>query len=124
MLESTPVIIIVGTILGFLSGLGIGGGSLLIVWLTAILNVDPLTARSINLLFFIPAAVITCVFRLRQKTVSLKKILPAILAGCIAAIAFSMISTVLDEHILKKIFGIILLAAGLREVFYRRRNAK
>ena len=49
MLESLPVIIIVGTVLGFLSGLGIGGGSLLIIWLTAGLPIG------INTPIFYPA---------------------------------------------------------------------
>ena len=37
MLESLPVALIVGTLLGFLTGLGVGGGSLLILWLTLVL---------------------------------------------------------------------------------------
>ena len=121
MLESLPVMLLVGTGLGFLTGLGIGGGSLLILWLTMVLNVDPLTARSINLLFFIPSAVIACIFRLKQGKLSLRPILPAIIAGCIAAGLFSWISTVLDVEILKKGFGIVLLAAGLRELFYKKK---
>ena len=39
MLESLPVTLIIGTLLGFLSGLGVGGGSLLILWLTVILQI-------------------------------------------------------------------------------------
>lgn len=52
MLESFPVALLVSTLLGCLSGLGIGGGSLLILWLTLVLKVDPIVARQINLLFF------------------------------------------------------------------------
>ena len=124
MLESLPVMLIVGTALGFLTGLGIGGGSLLILWLTMVLNADPITARSINLLFFIPSAVIACIFRLKQGSLNLRPILPAIIAGCIAAGIFSWISTILNVEILKKGFGIVLLAAGLRELFYRPRKAR
>lgn len=124
MLESLPIIIIVGTVLGFLSGLGIGGGSLLILWLTMVLHMDPVTARGINLLFFIPSALLACLFRLKQGSLILKPILPAILSGCIAAAIFSWISTILDVEILKKLFGIILIAAGTRELFYRPRNAR
>lgn len=124
MLESLPVMLIVGTVLGFLTGLGIGGGSLLILWLTMVLNVDPLTARSINLLFFIPSALIACLFRWKQGNLQLRRILPAILAGCTAAAVFSWISTIVDVEILKKMFGVVLLAAGTRELFYRPRNAK
>lgn len=124
MLESFPVILIVGTVLGFLSGLGIGGGSLLIVWLTMVLHADPLTARSINLLFFVPSALIACALRIKGGNLKIKPLLPAILAGCVAAACFSWVSTKLDVQILKKLFGIVLLAAGAREVFYRDRKAK
>lgn len=124
MLNSLPVTLIVGTILGFLSGLGIGGGSLLIVWLTVVQQVDPQTARILNLLFFIPSAVIACVIRIRKKELNWRSVLPAIAAGCIAAGSFSWISTRLDVALLKKLFGIVLIAAGIREVFYRPRNAR
>ena len=122
MLESLPVMLIIGTVLGFLSGLGIGGGSLLILWLTMVLHTDPQTARSINLLFFVPAALVACAMRIKQGNLKVKPLLPAIIAGCAAAAIFSFVSTILNVEILKKLFGIILLAAGLRELFYKSKN--
>lgn len=124
MLESLPAILIIGTLLGFLSGLGIGGGSLLIIWLTVVLQMDPATARSINLLFFIPSAVIACFLRARQDSLKLRPLLPAIITGCIAAAVFSQVAAALDVQILKKLFGLVLLAAGIRELFYRQRKAR
>lgn len=124
MLESFPFLIIIGTILGFLSGLGIGGGSLLILWLTFVLDTDPLTARSMNLLFFIPAALAATFLHLRQGKIKIRPLLPAIAAGCISAFLFSRISTVINTEILKKLFGIVLLSAGVRELFYRDRKAR
>ena len=124
MLESMPVMLLTGTVLGFLTGLGIGGGSLLIIWLTMVLGMDPAAARSINLLFFLPAAIIACIFRARQGSLFIRKVLPAVIAGCVGAGAFSYFSTILDVEILKKAFGLVLLAAGLRELFYRPRNAR
>lgn len=122
MLESLPVILIVGTVLGFLSGLGVGGGSLLILWLTMVLEMDPITARGINLLFFIPSALIACLFRMKQGTLKIRPVIPAILAGCAAAALFSWFSTMLNVEVLKKGFGIVLIIAGLREVFYKKRK--
>ena len=122
MLDSLPVSIIVGTLLGFLSGLGIGGGSLLIIWLTVVLGTGPLAARSMNLLFFIPSALIVCFLRVKQKQLHIKPLLPAILAGCTAAGIFSWLSTTVDVEILKKLFGTVLIAAGLRELFYREKE--
>lgn len=124
MLDSLPFMIIIGCALGLLSGLGVGGGSLLILWLTLVLSMEHNTARSINLIFFIPAAVIASFFRWRQGALSLKKILPAVLAGCISAAAFALLSKRLDITLIKKMFGILLLAAGIRELFYRERKTK
>lgn len=124
MVDSFPFAILVGTILGFLSGLGTGGGSLLILWLTLVCGVSQGDARSINLLFFIPSAVIACLFRWKQGKLDLRKVLPAILAGCCAAAVFSWLSTAINTDLLKKAFGILLLVTGLRELFYRPRKAK
>ena len=63
MLTSLPVSLLVGTVLGFLSGLGIGGGSLLILWLTMVLDMEQSAARFVNLLFFLPSASVSCYFR-------------------------------------------------------------
>ena len=119
MLENWGFCVLVGTVLGFLTGLGIGGGSLLILWLTIVLGMDQQTARSINLLFFLPAAVIACVFRWKQGSVKLKMILPAMIAGCIAAAVFSWIGTHMDLELLKKLFGGLLIITGLRELLYK-----
>jgi len=124
MLDSFPISVVIGTLLGFLAGLGTGGGSLLILWLTVTLGMDALTARSINLLFYIPSALIACLFRLKQGSFSLKKVLPAIITGCIAAGIFSFVSTVLDMNVLKKLFGGLLILVGIRELLYRPRKAR
>lgn len=122
MLESLPVALIVGTLLGFLTGLGVGGGSLLILWLTLVLEMSQTAARGINLLFFLPSAVISCYLRWRQGAVTLKKVLPAIFTGCTAAAVFSLISTRMDLEILRKLFGVLLLATGIRELCYRTKS--
>lgn len=124
MLETLPVILIVGTVLGFLSGLGIGGGSLLIVWLTTVLHTGPLAARIINLMFFIPSALIACIIRFHRGELDWKTSVPAIITGCICAVLGSYIANMLDTQLLKKLFGIILLLAGAKELFYRERNAR
>ncbi len=119
MLNSFAVAFAVASILGFLAGLGVGGGSLLILWLTLILGLDHPQARIINLLFFIPAAIIASIFRWRQGSLDWKKMIPAIIAGCIAAGLCSMLSHHLDLELIKKLFGGLLLATGVRELLYK-----
>ena len=116
--------IAVGLILGFLAGLGVGGGSLLMLWLTLYFGTAPITARAINLMFFLTAAGSVSLFRFKNGDVNIRTILPAIICGCITAAIFSWIGTQINVDILRKIFGGLLLITGVRELLYRPRNAK
>ena len=124
MLTSFPVCVLIGSLLGFLTGMGVGGGSLLILWLTLALGFDQTTARGINLLFFLPASAICCVFRLRQGRLNLRVCLPAIVSGCAAAILGALAAASIDTALLRRPFGILLLLTGLRELTYRPQRRK
>lgn len=124
MVNSFPFILLLGTVLGFLSGIGIGGGSLLILWLTIVLEVPQPIARGINLLFFIPSALIACLFRWKQGNLDWMQVMPAIIAGCISALLFSWGSIVVDTALLQKLFGGLLLLTGLRELLYKTKKAQ
>ena len=124
MLESFLVVLIVGTVLGFLAGIGVGGGSLLIIWLTLVLGMEHTEARVLNLMFFLPSALIASFFRWKQGKLDFKKVLPAILAGCAAAAACSYFSTKLDMALLKKLFGGLLLITGIRELLYKPKKTE
>ncbi len=124
MLDSIPVAIIVGIVTGYLAGLGVGGGSLLILWLTLLLNMPQSNARIINLLFFLVCAGTVSFFRFKQGKLHIRAILPAIIAGCIAAGLFSWFSRSWDVALLKKAFGVLLIFAGIRELLYRPEKFK
>lgn len=111
--------ILTGTVLGTLAGFGIGGGTLLVLWLTLVLNMSQHQARIINLLFFIPCAVICTLMRKKQGDLNIKKLLPGIIAGCLAAAGFSLFGRMIDLSILKKLFGVLLLVTGIKELFYK-----
>lgn len=123
MLESWPIELLVGTVLGFLSGLGVGGGSLLILWLTLVLKMPQAEARGINLLFFLPSAALACLFRWKQGTLPLRTVLPAAIGGCAAAFLGNYANGFLDVHLLKKFFGILLLLTGVREICWKQKHS-
>lgn len=114
----------VAIVLGFLAGLGVGGGSLLMLWLTSVMNMDYAVAKTVNLLFFLPTALIATLFHKKQGSVNIRKVLPGIIGACIAAAVFSYIGQHMDTRLLKKLFGGILIITGLRELFYRPRNPR
>ena len=78
----------------------------------------------INLLFYLPTAVICTLLRKKQHTLQIKPILPAMIAGCSAAFLFSIISSGWNLILMKKLLGILLIGIGIRELIYRPRNAK
>lgn len=119
MLESFSGSLLVGTVLGFLSGLGIGGGSLLILWLTLVLDMPPENARMINLLFFLPSAFVSCLFRWKQGSLNILKILPAIISGCLGALLLAHLGKHTNTELLKKLFGGLLIITGIRELTYK-----
>lgn len=124
MLNSLPISLFVGAVLGFLAGLGIGGGSLLLLWLTMVIGMDSGEAQTVNLLFFIFAAGAVMLFRFAKGEIRRARILPAVLAGCVSAGLCSYISHSLNRELMDKLFGGLLILMGLRELFYRPKKAK
>ena len=109
----------VGAALGFLSGLGVGGGSLLLLWLTLVMGVPQETARVMNLMFFLPCALIATLFRWKQSKPDWRTALSAIAAGLLGALLGNWIGPNLDAHFLKKAFGVLFLITGIRELRYK-----
>lgn len=124
MLSSVAVSIAVSAVLGFLTGLGTGGGSLLLLWLTLVLGMDPVQARTVNLMFFIPAAVIASAIRFFKGGIPIKKIWLPAAAGCLSAAVFAVWGSHIDTFYLKKLFGILLIFTGTKELLYRERKPR
>lgn len=116
--------LLIATLLGFLAGMGVGGGSLLLLWLTQVVGLEQPQARILNLLFFLPAAMVATFFRRKQKITRPDVTRPGILAACTTAVLFSLLGRQLNLEVMKKLFGGLLILTGLREIFYRPRNAK
>ena len=110
---------LVGAILGFLSGLGVGGGSLLLLWMTLVLGEAQADARVMNLMFFVPCALIATLFRWKQSKPDWRLAIPAIAAGLLGALIGNNIGPRLDVELLKKAFGVLFLLCGIRELLYQ-----
>ena len=106
-----------GLVCGVLSGFGIGGGSLLMVWMTAVLSMEQKTAQGINLLYFLPTAAAALIFHTKNRLIEWKAVVPAALAGCAAAVPGALLAASLEMELLRKLFGGFLIAVGLVEIF-------
>lgn len=116
---------LIGAITGILSGFGIGGGSLLVLYLTAIADVPQYLAGGINLLYFIGCAPMALIGHVRQKLVQWKTALWCAAAGVAVAIPTSLLTTNLDSDWLRRLFGVVLLYVGIKELHAgRKKNSK
>lgn len=124
MLESPAISIAVGLVLGFLTGLGTGGGSLLILWLTLVQQMSAAQARIINLMFFLPSAMIATLINWFRRRIPWKKVLLPACAGTVAAAVFALLEQKMNTEGLEKLFGVLLIVMGIRELTYRPRNPR
>lgn len=98
---------------GVLSGWGVGGGTLLMVFLTLFLGVDHRQAQAINLVVFLPTAAASLFTHCKNDLVDKKIWLQTGVAGTIAALIFSLFALRMDVSALRKPFGIFLLINGI-----------
>ena len=116
------IIITAGVLSGAAASLGIGGGGILIIFLTLIFNTDQLISQGINLLFFIPIAVISIVIYAKQGLIKFKNIIPIVVFGLLGVAVGMPIATLMGDSMLRKIFGIVLAALGIVELFKKKRQ--
>lgn len=116
--------VLAGLVCGILSGMGIGGGTLLMVWMTAVQGMAQEAAQGINLLYFIPTAVVSLFFHRKTGLLRTRVILPAAVLGSLTAALGAWLGGGMDTGLLRKLFGGFLLLVGIRELFYRERKAK
>jgi len=108
---------------GVFASLGVGGGMILIIYLTMFAGEDQLSAQGINLLFFIPIAVLSVIIHTKNRFIEWGKIIPAILTGIIGAIAGTFLAEYLGSVVIRKIFAGFILLFGIRELFYKEKES-
>ena len=99
------ILIIAGLFGGIVGGMGMGGGTLLIPLLTLYLGLPQLEAQMINLVAFIPMAVFSLIIHYKNKLVDSKKILYVLPSALIFAVVGAMLSSMINQEILRQIFG-------------------
>jgi len=112
--------VIVGLLSGICASLGIGGGFILLIYLTAILSTNQFEAQLINLVFFIPIAVVALFIHIRHKLVEKKIALTSIITGTIGSVIGVFIATLLKPDLVSKIFAVFIFTIGVSQVFARK----
>lgn len=124
--------VISGLIAGIVSGIGMGGGTVLIFLLSMIGGMEQHIAQATNLVFFIPTSISAIIVNFKNKNINLKRVLIISIAGIFGAIIGAKYAVNTNVKTLKKYFGIFLLIIAIHEIYtlikqyinYKNRNNK
>lgn len=111
------LVILIAVASGIISGMGIGGGTILIPALIFIEGLNQHQAQGVNLIYFVPTAVIALITHAKNKNIEKQIVLPIVLTGLLGVAAGALIAVKMDAGLLKKLFGGFLLIMGLTEIF-------
>ena len=109
--------VIFGLIAGIVTGLGMGGGTILILLLSLFMGLEQHIAQATNLVFFIPTSIAAIITNLKQKNVDLKLAISISFFGIIGAIIGAIISDNISSEHLRKYFAIFILIIALHEIY-------
>lgn len=109
--------ILIGMFSGVFSGVGMGGGTILIFLLTTFAGLEQHIAQATNLIYFVPTAISAIIVNYREKNVDTKLAVFISICGVMGAIIGAIISVNTDVQRLRKLFGIFLAIIAIHEIY-------
>ncbi|MBQ8510862.1 MAG: sulfite exporter TauE/SafE family protein [Clostridia bacterium] len=107
---------IVGFFVAVLSGLGIGGGGLLVIWQVLVRGVEQLEAQGVNLVYFLFSSGAAMLVHMTKRRLPWRLIGALVLVGAIGALAGSALARAADPGVVRKCFGWLLVASGVMAI--------
>lgn len=97
--------------------MGMGGGSVLIIYLTLFERLPQREAQGVNLLFFLPVGAVALYLHHRHGLVRWRALPLLVGAGAAGVFLGAFAAGALDEALLRKGFALFLGLIGLRELW-------
>ena len=109
--------ILIGAFSGIFSGIGMGGGTILIFLLTTFGGIEQHIAQATNLIYFIPTAMSAIIVNYKNKNIDTKLAKTVSIWGAVGAVIGAIISSKIEIYKLKKLFGIFLAIIAIHEIY-------
>jgi len=117
------VVFLISLACGILSGFGVGGGTLLVICMTLLIGIPQREAQAVNLIFFIAMSPFALYGHVKNKLVEKSALLYAAPAGVLSAGLVSLFAQGFEPTLLRRMFGILLLYVGIKELFPEKRES-
>ncbi len=114
--------LLAGLFSGIIGGMGMGGGAVLIIYLTVFKNAEQLQAQGVNLLFFIPIATVAIVIYIFKKQIKWSVTIPLAIGGILGAIGGFLLTDLIGGNFTAKLFGGFLIFLGIKELFNKTKS--
>lgn len=101
---------------GLLGAMGLGGGGVLMLYLTT-LELSQRSAQGINLMFILPVGLVGLWFHRKNGLIDGSVLPYVLLGGVLGVVLGSICSGLLEEALLRRLFGLLLLAIGGKELY-------
>ena len=106
------------------TSLGMGGGAVLLLYLTAVKGMDQLEAQGLNLLFFMAVAVVSLCFHLKNRLVDFRRLWLVLLGGAPGVFAGVWLAEFLGGDLLRRGFALLLFVIGIKELLPTKNTDK
>lgn len=109
----TVICMILSFIIAVLSGMGVGGGGLFVIFLVLLTDLPQLSIQGMNLLFFMAASGSALLIHLSRRHILGMAVLCLALFGIVGSLLGTLLSARIPQDLLRKIFGVMLVITGI-----------
>ena len=111
----------VGFLTAILSGLGIGGGGLLVIWLVLVKGGEQLASQGINLVFFLFSSSAAMIVHLMKRRINWPLVGYMTSLGILGALLGSVLTKSIAPEIIRVAFGVLLIISGTVTLFKKNK---
>ena len=111
--------VVIGLLSGIAASMGFGGGFILIIYMTVFAGVDQVTAQGVNLLFFLPVALVSLVIHQKNRLIEWRTLLYLVPSGILGILIGALAVSSVNVDMLQKLFASLLLFVGVKEIFHK-----
>lgn len=110
------VIAIVGFLAAVIGSMGLGGGGILLLYISAFTDIPQLKAQGINLIFFLPIGAVSLYFHIKNRLIDKKAALLTVASAVPTAVLGAFLASAVSQNLLRKGLAIFLFFLGAREL--------
>ena len=109
------IMALVGFLAATISAMGLGGGGILLLYISAFTDIEQLRAQGINLIYFLPIGAVSLYFHIKNRLIDKKAAIITAICAAPSAVLGAFLASLISPDLLRKGLAIFLFFLGARE---------